>query len=175
MAVLAKDGGGPIRLKTEPGRLNRMGPSDSHPHLETHDQFQQLKGYYTLGMRRTPTAKAIATGRFLHDKKRFANRKEPGFTGHLGPPPHWLKSKHQRDSWETFRIEIPWLQKSHRALVGIAAVMRADLMAGGEFDVRKANLLRQCLGQMGATPSDASKITMPDEEVPEDPSAKYFA
>jgi hypothetical protein len=125
-------------------------------------------------MRRTPTAKAIATGRVLHDKKRFAGRKEPASTGPLGPPPHWLKSKHQRASWETFRIEIPWLQKSHRALVGIAAVVRADLVAGGEFDVRKANLLRQCLGQMGATPADASKITMPSEEAPDDPSARYF-
>jgi hypothetical protein len=127
-----------------------------------------------MGMRRTPTAKAIATGRVLHDPKRFQNRKEPEFTGELGPPPAWMKLKHQRESWETFRTEIPWLQKSHRALVGIAAVARADLMAGGEFDVRKANLLRQCLGQMGATPSDSSKVSLPDEEAPEDPADKYF-
>jgi hypothetical protein len=118
-----------------------------------------------MGMRRTPTAKAIATGRVLHDPKRFQNRKEPEFTGELGPPPAWMKLKDQRESWETFRAEIPWLQKSHRALVGIAAVARADL---------KANLLRQCLGAMGATPADSSKITLPDEEAPEDPSAKYF-
>jgi hypothetical protein len=128
-----------------------------------------------MGMRRTPTAKAVATGRVLHDPKRFADRKEPDSTGPLGPPPAWMKLKHQRESWETFRLEIPWLQKAHRALVGIAAVMRADLMAGGELDVRKANLLRQCLGQMGATPSDASKVKMPGEEAPEDPAAKYFA
>ncbi|SPL63721.1 hypothetical protein OHAE_3653 [Ochrobactrum soli] len=25
------------------------------------------------------------------------------------------------------------------------------------------NLLRQCLGQMGATPSDATKVSMPDD------------
>jgi hypothetical protein len=36
------------------------------------------------------------------------------------------------------------------------------------------NLLRLCLSQMGATPTDSSKITVPDEEDDEDPSAKYF-
>jgi hypothetical protein len=123
---------------------------------------------------RVPMAKAIATGRVLHDAKRFKNRKEPEFTGPLGPPPSWMKKKEQKDSWETFRIEIPWLQKSHRALVGIASVARANLMSDAEFNVRMANLLRQCLGQMGATPADASKITMPDDGAPEDISKKYF-
>jgi hypothetical protein len=36
------------------------------------------------------------------------------------------------------------------------------------------NLLRLCLSQMGATPVDASKITLPKEEDDEDPSSKYF-
>jgi hypothetical protein len=37
--------------------------------------------------------------------------------------------------------------------------------------------LRQTLGMLGATPADASKITMPDddEETPADPSEKYFS
>jgi hypothetical protein len=35
-------------------------------------------------------------------------------------------------------------------------------------------LLRQCLGQMGATPADASKIQIPEDETRDDPSAKYF-
>jgi hypothetical protein len=123
---------------------------------------------------RTPLAKAKATGQDLNHATRFKTRKEHASTGPLGPPPHWLKSKHQRDSWETFRVEIPWLQKAHRALVGIASVVRADLIAGGEFNVRKANLLRQTLGMMGATPSDASKITLPDDGATEDPANKYF-
>jgi hypothetical protein len=126
-----------------------------------------------MGNQRTPMARAIATGRVQHDRKRFANRKEPESTGPLGPPPGWMTNKHQRDSWETFRVEIPWLNKSHRCLTGIACVARADLISGGEFNVRMATLLRQCLGQMGATPADATKITMPDDRV-EDPSHKYF-
>jgi hypothetical protein len=124
---------------------------------------------------RVPMAKAISTGRVLHDRKRFANRNEPDHTGPLGPPPVWMTNKRQKAAWERFRAEIPWLQKAHRCLTVIACVVHADLVSGGDFDVRKANLLRQCLGQMGATPVDASKITMPDEDVPDDSAAKYFA
>jgi hypothetical protein len=124
---------------------------------------------------RVPRAKALATGRVLHDPKRFANRKEPDSTGPLGPAPNWMTNKDQRESWETFRVEIPWLNKSHRCLTAIACIARADLISGGELNVRKVNLLRQCLGSMGATPADSSKITMPIDENPADPADKYFA
>jgi hypothetical protein len=35
------------------------------------------------------------------------------------------------------------------------------------------NLLRQILGSMGATPSDASRVKMPEEKI-DDPADKYF-
>lgn len=122
--------------------------------------------------RRTPLAKAIASGRVLHDPKRFSNRKEPESTGPLGPPPAWLK-RPAADAWEDFDDELPWLNRSHRCIVAIASIARAELAAGCA-DPRKLNLLRLCLGQLGATPSDASKVTMPEEQDEEDPSAKYF-
>jgi hypothetical protein len=86
-----------------------------------------------------------------------------------------MTKKEQKDSWETFRIEIPWLQRSHRCLTAIACIARADLISSSELNVRMLNLLRQTLGQMGATPADSSKITRPDDEVEEDPAAKYFS
>jgi KaiC/GvpD/RAD55 family RecA-like ATPase len=70
---------------------------------------------------------------------------------------------------------LPWLNRSHRCIVGIASIARADHEAGCA-DIKMLNLLRQCLGQLGASPADASKITMPDDdETPDDPAAKYFA
>jgi hypothetical protein len=123
--------------------------------------------------RRTPLQKAVATGRTQHDPKRFAGRNEPAANGPLGPPPAWLK-KPAAEAWEEFDDELPWLNRSHRCIVGIAAIARAELVAGCA-DIKMLNLLRQCLGQLGATPSDASKISMPEEsETPADPSAKYF-
>ena len=117
-------------------------------------------------------AKAVATGRVFHDPKRFENRKEPAFTGPLGPPPAWLK-KAAGDAWEAFDDELPWLNRSHRCIVGIASIARAE-HAAGCADTKMLNLLRQCLGQLGATPSDASKITLPNDEDERDPSDKYF-
>ena len=122
--------------------------------------------------RRTPMAKAIATGRVLHDPKRFTGRNEPESNGPLGPPPAWLK-KAAADAWEAFDDELPWLNMSHRCIVGIASIARAELAAGCA-DTKMLNLLRQCLGQLGATPSDASKITLPNDEDERDPSDKYF-
>jgi hypothetical protein len=123
---------------------------------------------------RTPLSKARTTGQDVIHATRFNKRKEPPSTGPLGPPPIWMTKKELKDSWQTFRTEIPWLQKSHRCLTAIACMARADLISGGEFNVRMANLLRQTLGQMGATPADASKVTLPDDGAPEDPSERYF-
>src|SRR3979411_2575106 len=122
---------------------------------------------------RTPLSKARTTGQDVIHATRFNKRKEPPSTGPLGPPPIWMTKKELKDSWQTFRTEIPWLQKSHRCLTAIACIARADLISGGELNVRMLSLLRQTLGQMGATPVDSTKVTMPNEEV-KDPSEKYF-
>ena len=116
-------------------------------------------------------ARAIATGRTVHDAKRFRGRTEPKPNGPLGPAPGWLK-RAQRESWDSFSDEVPWLNKSHHCITAIASIAQADLRAGGEFNVRMATLLRQCLGSMGATPG--SKITIAEEKEA-DPSHKYFA
>jgi hypothetical protein len=124
---------------------------------------------------RTPLAKAKATGRTLHDPGRFKNRKEPMVKDPLGKPPRWMKNASQIEAWNTLASEIPWLNSSHRAIVSIASQVFGKQIAGEEISVNALNLLRQCLGSMGATPSDSSKISLPDQEKDdEDPSTKYF-
>jgi len=103
----------------------------------------------------------------------YRNRAEPQVKAPLDDPPKWMNAK-QKVAWNVFRREIPWLNKSHRSLVEIASFLRASVMAGDEMSVNSLNLLRQCLGQMGATPADASKVTLPDSEESNDPSDKYF-
>ena len=122
---------------------------------------------------RVPKAKAVATGRVLHDPKRFQAREEPATNGPLGDAPAWLKTQSQKDAWDEFQSEIPWLNKSHRSLVAIAATIRARVMSGEDIGVKALNLLRMCLGQLGATPTDASKVRMPVEKK-DDPADKYF-
>jgi|SRR5450755_3936662 hypothetical protein len=125
---------------------------------------------------RTPLAKAKATGRTLHDPARFKNRKEPPSKGPLGKPPRWMTTANQIEAWKTFADELPWLNQSHRALVGIASGIRAKLMSGEDISVNGLNLLRLCLGQMGATPVDSSRLSLPDDDDEEDDdvSKKYF-
>ncbi|MDA9487946.1 hypothetical protein [Bradyrhizobium sp. CCBAU 11361] len=123
---------------------------------------------------RVPLIKAETTGRVLRNPQRFKNRKEPPSYGPLGEPPAWMKKATDREAWNTIAAELPWLNKSHRSLVGIAATIQGRLIAGEEVGVKGMNLLRMILGQMGATPCDASKVRMPDETNEDDPSAKYF-
>jgi hypothetical protein len=125
---------------------------------------------------RTPKAKAKATGQDSGtNKKRFEEREEPLVSSPLGEPPRWMKKASQIEAWHTLADELPWLNKSHRSIVGIAAEILGRQMAGEEVGVQALNLFRQCLGQLGGTPSDASKVTMPDgKKSDEDPSKKYF-
>ena len=122
---------------------------------------------------RTPKAKAAVTGRDQHDKGRFKERNEPESGGPLGAPPTWLvdtKNCAARSAWLLFQREIPWLTESHRMLVGMASKIQGRLMVPQEEDVgvQQMNLLRQMLGQMGATPADASKVTLPDAKDDDD-------
>lgn len=112
---------------------------------------------------RIPKAKAKLEARDSKNPQRFKNRKEPNVADELGDPPEWMGGE-QRLAWRTFQREIPWLNASHRGVVEIATIIRARLMAGEECGVQALNLLRQCLGSMGATPSDASKVTLPEDD-----------
>jgi hypothetical protein len=124
---------------------------------------------------RTPKAKLIATGQTegTHAAN-YKDRKELPARGPLGNPPKWMKKASQIEAWKTFEDELYWLNHSHRGLVEIASEIRGRLIAGEEVGVQALNLLRQCLGSMGATPSDSSKVSLPGDETDKDPSDKYF-
>lgn len=117
-----------------------------------------------MPMPRTPKSKAVLTGRDRKDPQRFRDRIEPN-SPPIGPPPSWMSGA-QGAVWEQFVAELPWLTGSHRALLEIAVTVRCRVMAGEDVGVQALNLLRQCLGQMGAAPADASKVSAPAEDVP---------
>ena len=124
---------------------------------------------------RTPLAKAKATGRTIHDPQRFKDRKEPVVKDPLGDPPKYMKKAEQKEAWRTLASEIPWLNSSHRAIVGIAAEVLGKLIANEEVSLNALNLLRLCLSQLGATPTSASNVSHPEEDKDdEDAARKYF-
>ena len=118
---------------------------------------------------RLPRAKAALEGRDKINPSRFKDRNEPKVGDGLGDPPVWFGPE-AATAWQSFKIELPWLNHSHRSLVEIASGLRARLIRKEDVGVQALNLLRQCLAQMGATPADASKVSIPndDEKDPDD-------
>lgn len=124
---------------------------------------------------RTPKAKATVTGQAIKQKAKFDSRREPKVDEGVGEPFEWL-SDNAKKSWCEISAEIPWLNRSHRGLLSIAAKLRGRMMgdsSNGEADlgIQGMNLYQVCLGKMGATPADSSKVTVPgsdDEEEDDD-------
>jgi len=120
---------------------------------------------------RSPLGKAKTEGREKINAGRFNGRKEPKANGPLGAPPSWIKDSEgckAKAAWLLFHKELPWLNQSHRTLVGMAASIQGRIMANQDVGVQAMNLLRQMLGQMGATPADATKIVVTDDEEEKD-------
>ncbi len=122
---------------------------------------------------RTPTEKAKVTGVAYKKRLKFEARGDAPVSEALGRPPKWM-NEHQVAAWALFAKEVPWLNASHRGLVEISATIRGRLIAGEDVGVQALNLLRQALGQMGATPADASKATSVPNEGEENPAEGYF-
>jgi hypothetical protein len=122
---------------------------------------------------RTPKAKAKVTGQSAVRRKKFDERVEPKVAGDVGEPFVWLNENAQK-AWREIIAEVPWLNSSHRGFLAIAASIRGRMIAGEECGVQALNLLRQCYGQMGATPADASKAGVKPDEESEDPANEFF-
>jgi hypothetical protein len=126
---------------------------------------------------RTPKAKAEVTGQATVRRKKFEERHEPVVTDDLGDPPEWIMdtdTNKAREAWQTLRKDIPWLNSSHRILVATASNILGRMIAGQDCGVQAMNLLRQCLGQMGATPADASKAGAKPDGESKDPADEFF-
>ena len=115
---------------------------------------------------RTPAAKAEATGAALKNPARHRDRSEPKTTP-LGKASAFLSS-HGVEAWEGYRRELPWLMEADRSLVEIAASVRGRLLAGDDVGVTALSMLQSMLSKMGGSPADRSKVTVPDDDAPED-------
>src|ERR1700722_4553750 len=132
--------------------------------------FHFSRRLFLMARPRVPLLKAEITGRTKRNPGRFKDRCEPPSAGPLGDPPLWFKTPSQVEAWHTLAAELPWLNRSHRTIVSLACEIMGRQIAGEEVGVKALSLLRMILGQLGATPSDASKVKMPVEEDDDDPS-----
>lgn len=121
---------------------------------------------------RLPPAKAKATGADVKKKARFEGRNAPAVRDGVGEPFPWLTDMAQQ-AWREIVAEVPWLNSSHRGFLAIAANIRGRMIAGDDVGVQAMNLLRQCYGQMGATPADSTKVGVASDEQKE-PGEEFF-
>lgn len=112
---------------------------------------------------------AEASGAFVKNPQR--TRKEPK-AAPVGKPPKRL-TEIEREAWEELVDELPWLARSDRKVLEVAAKLTARMMTGPEMGVNALAQLRLCLSSMGATPADRSKVSARDEE-DDDPAAAYL-
>ncbi len=120
---------------------------------------------------RTPKAKAVVTGQSEKKRTKFEARHEPLVDEGVGEPFHWLNDN-AKAAWKEIASEVTWLNRSHRGHLAIAASIRGRMISGEDIGVQAMNLLRQCYGQMGATPADMHKIQRPAAAA--DPASQYF-
>ncbi|MEM6413187.1 MAG: hypothetical protein AAF720_00835 [Pseudomonadota bacterium] len=120
---------------------------------------------------RVPTAKAEVTGRTLQNPGRFKNRSKPKVRP-LGAP-YKRMSDEEQEIWAEYASEFSWLNSSDRKILAIACRLTARFWNDPDMPVAALAQLRMCLSAMGGTPSDLSKIYMPEQE-DEDPAAKFL-
>lgn len=107
---------------------------------------------------RKPTAVLALTN--VHPERLAARANEPPCTDPLGPPPESMRPD-QRLAWLEIGRLAPWLRSADRLIVELCARLLAAVRAGGVTDVPTPLLARleTCLGRLGLTPSDRSKVT----------------
>ena len=125
---------------------------------------------------RTPLKKAKITGQDKKHPEVFNERRQPSVRP-LGEPSDFMhgvkNSENQLKAWEAFKSELPWLNESDRALVEVACNLRARFFTGEEVGVQAVTALRQCVSAMGGTPSDLSRVDVPNDKE-ESKADKYF-
>jgi hypothetical protein len=120
---------------------------------------------------RLPADVAAVTGADKRSPGRFKGRAKPKVLS-LGPAPKRFTDE-QREIWDEFNADFPWLGRTDRALVEVATNLLDQMRKLGEATpIALYAQMRMILGQMGGTPVDRSKVNAPEE--PEDDPADEF-
>ena len=115
---------------------------------------------------RLPAAKAETSGAAIKNAGRFKDRRAPKGTRPLGGP-YLRMTDAQKEAWEEYRAELPWLNSSHRPLLRLACIWTAK-MDDVEFGVSATQALSSILSKLGATPVDETKVNHGEDDEGED-------
>lgn len=122
------------------------------------------------GRPRLPQEVAKVTGAITKNPQMFRNRAEPKVKS-LGPAPKRF-TEPQKEIWDEFNADFPWLGRSDRRVVGLAVLLQHEI-DGGEAPLAAFAQMRLLLSSMGGTPVDRTKVSAPDDEA-EDPADEFL-
>lgn len=111
---------------------------------------------------RLPVDVAAVTGKADRSPGRHAGRSKPKGTRALGGPYKKMNEAEQAQ-WHEFARDLPWLNSSHRVILRLACKLTVALDED-DVGVNKMQTLSAVLSKLGATPSDESKVSAPEEE-----------
>lgn len=111
---------------------------------------------------RLPALKARVTGAAAKNPGRFKGRADPKIAPVGNPPAHL--SRNAKCAWRMFVRRMPWLTASDEAMLGIAAMIQGLLMDREDVGVAKLNLFQSVLSKLGASPTDRTKVMLPDDD-----------
>ncbi len=117
------------------------------------------------GRPRTPTNILKLRGAEKNHPERLKEREnEPVNKNPIGKPPSWLEAA-EKKAWGILVKESidGVLGEADRTLVAMAAKLMVKMMTD-EYTAQELTLLNRCLGQMGFTPTDRTKINIPKEK-----------
>lgn len=124
------------------------------------------------GRPRLPNEVAKVTGASVKNAGRFKDRAAPKVKS-LGSAPTRF-SEAQREMWEEFNADFPWLGRPDRGIVSLAVLLQSQIEAAGDQATPPMIAqMRLLLSSMGGTPVDRSKVKAPDDD-DEDPADKFF-
>jgi len=111
---------------------------------------------------RLPQDVAKVTGAAAKNAGRFDGRTAPKVKS-LGPAPNRF-TQDQREIWDEFNEDFPWLGRSDRRVVGLAVMLQDMIDVGKDVPIAVYAQMRLLLSSMGGTPVDRSKVPAPEEE-----------
>lgn len=120
---------------------------------------------------RKPRALAAISGADLRNPQRYRDRPAGLGRAPLGDPPATMPAD-QQEAWHDFAANLPWLNRSHRAIVRLACITAARIEAATEPGVNLLSAYSSILSKLGATPVDDSRVSWAAEEV--DETERFF-
>lgn len=115
---------------------------------------------------RLPAMVANVTGAAAKNPGRFKGRANPKVKP-VGAPPEHLSPTGKR-AWRMFVSRMPWLTASDEPMLELASMIRGQILAREDVGVQKLGLYATTLSKLGATPTDRSKVAMPDDDEEEE-------